>query len=116
MNARALVMLLVMLPGCATMSTKERAFHAMAVVDFAQTTQYRNNCIEERDPIGRRIMGEQPDKEKAALFFLARSVFYHLVNKHFEESKTWARISDFLIGANGAYIVNNQRLINRREC
>lgn len=73
-----LVILLSILSGCGSMSTREKAWHVLHAVDVAQTMQIADSeCHEEGLPGTYALIGKKPSKEKVLAWGVATALLQH---------------------------------------
>ncbi len=71
--------------GCSTLPKAEMPFHALHLVDVAQTINAgRDECFVEINPVTRRIIGEQPSAGQVLLWGAAVSLAQYGVSRALE--------------------------------
>lgn len=101
---KKLLLVLVLLNGCAVyqdMSPQEKAWQALHLVDSAQTMNIVNNdCYDEGAFLTRKIIGEQPEKERVIAWAVGSSLLHAAVSKELDSGNypkwmgvTWQSIT-----------------------
>lgn len=83
MNSVKLLLIssILVINSCATIDSTDMTFHAFNALDAYQTSNYRSNCLQEVSWPTKNIIGEEPNRDKTALYFLGVSVAYQYVSE-----------------------------------
>ena len=114
----AILISLLALQGCAAignMSTEEKAWQAMNIIDGMQTMNIARNpkCFYERDSISRSIIGDHPSEAEAAALMVGYGVAHYYVSRLLEDNAPkWAnKVWQYtMIGTKGFTIASNHNI------
>lgn len=110
-----LLIALISLSGCASMSTEEKVWQGMHAIDTLQTLQISRNpeCFKEADPITSRLIGKHPSEGKVIAWAITSSYLYHKMAEKVEKSDSFiskAGFYGFTLLTKGITIGNNERI------
>lgn len=116
MKALMLILILTLITGCASMSTEEKVWQSMHVIDVMQTYNgpaSRPECFREADPFTKRIIGEHPSKESVVAWGIGSGLLFHWLAKKADESDNYYTkygFYGFALLTKGITIGNNERI------
>lgn len=109
-----MLILVVSIQGCSTITREDVGFHVLNAVDAYQTIQIGKNahCMHERNPITKKILTESPKESHVIPYFIAVSVGYQwFVHKY--RDKPWIKYLRIVTIGKSIGVVRNTQLINR---